>query len=43
MEIGTLIQRIRKGKSLTQQQVANAMMITRPYLAKIENNHHQIS
>lgn len=43
MEIGTLIQRIRKGKSLTQEQVANAMMITRPYLAKIENNHHQIS
>lgn len=43
MKIGTLIQRIRKSKSLTQEQVANAMMITRPYLAKIENNHHQIS
>ena len=43
LKIGTLIKRIRKSKSLTQEQVANAMMITRPYLAKIENNHHQIS
>lgn len=43
MNIGELIKYIRKSKNLTQAELAEGIMISRPYLAKIENGLHQIS
>ncbi|WP_091012473.1 helix-turn-helix domain-containing protein [Paenibacillus amylolyticus] len=43
MKIGQLIQYVRKSKNLTQTELAEGIMISRPYLAKIENDRHQIS
>ncbi|RTQ90966.1 helix-turn-helix domain-containing protein [Lysinibacillus telephonicus] len=43
MEIGQVIRKIRKNKNITQQQLADAINMTRPYIARIESGKNSIS
>ena len=43
MEIGQVIKKIRTNKNLTQQSLANAIGMTRPYIARIESGKNSIS
>ncbi|MFJ8236775.1 helix-turn-helix domain-containing protein [Ureibacillus sp. NPDC094379] len=43
MEIGQVIKMIRKNKSITQQELADAIGMTRPYIARIESGKNSIS
>jgi len=43
MEIGQVIKLIRKNKSITQQALADAIGMTRPYIARIESGKNSIS
>ncbi|MGB0789079.1 MAG: helix-turn-helix domain-containing protein, partial [Marinirhabdus sp.] len=40
--IGVLIQRARKNKNLTQQQLADKVGTTKSYISRIENNASDI-
>lgn len=41
MKVGTRIKRIRKSRGYTQKQVADALGITRSYVAQIETNRRR--
>lgn len=43
MEIGQVIKKIRTNKNITQQSLANAIGMTRPYIARIESGKNSIS
>lgn len=43
MEIGQVIKYIRTNKKITQQELANAIGMTRPYIARIESGKNSIS
>lgn len=43
MEIGQVIRYIRTNKKITQQELANALGMTRPYIARIESGKNSIS
>lgn len=43
MEIGQVIKKIRNNKSITQQALADAIGMTRPYIARIESGKNSIS
>jgi len=43
MEIGQVIRYIRTNKKITQQELANAIGMTRPYIARIESGKNSIS
>ncbi|KGR75134.1 helix-turn-helix domain-containing protein [Ureibacillus sinduriensis] len=43
MEIGQVIKYIRTNKKITQQDLANAIGMTRPYIARIESGKNSIS
>ncbi|MDN4492952.1 helix-turn-helix domain-containing protein [Ureibacillus aquaedulcis] len=43
MEIGQVIRYIRTNKKITQQDLANAIGMTRPYIARIESGKNSIS
>ncbi|MFP7200422.1 helix-turn-helix domain-containing protein [Lysinibacillus halotolerans] len=43
MEIGQVIRYIRKNKNITQQALADAIGMTRPYIARIESGKNSIS
>lgn len=43
MEIGQVIRYIRKNKNITQQTLADAIGMTRPYIARIESGKNSIS
>lgn len=43
MEIGQVIKKIRTNKNITQQSLADAIDMTRPYIARIESGKNSIS
>lgn len=43
MQIGQVIKQIRNNKSITQQALADAIGMTRPYIARIESGKNSIS
>jgi Rgg/GadR/MutR family transcriptional activator len=43
MEIGQVIREIRKNKNITQQELADAINMTRPYITRIESGKNSLS
>ncbi len=43
MEIGQVIRKIRQNKNITQQELADAINMTRPYITRIESGKNSIS
>lgn len=39
MNLGTIIQALRRLHKLTQQELADKLQVERPYLSALENNH----